>query len=234
MEFTTWTKSILAAALALALSACGASSTGGPSGADGATPAVLKVPVGSSPVNGPADAWVTIVAFSDFECPYCATVQPTLATVLPEFGGDVRLVFKHFPLSMHRHARTAAVAATCAHAQGRFWEFHDLAFGEQAALFGASDFEAALASVATRSGLDVTALQACRAAPAADAGVIEDMTLGVRVGISGTPSFVVNGSLLVGARPASVFRAAIEAARTRARASGVPAAQYYEKVILGL
>ena len=80
----------------------------------------------------------------------------------------------------------------------------------------------------------MTAFQACRAAPAADAGVIEDMSLGVRVGISGTPSFVVNGSLLVGAQPASVFRAAIEAARTRARSSGVPAAQYYEKVVLGL
>ena len=233
MEFTTWTKSILAAALALALSACGASSTGGPSGADGATPAVLKVPVGSSPVNGPADAWVTIVAFSDFECPYCATVQPTLATVLPEFGGDVRLVFKHFPLSIHRHARTAAVAAACAHAQGRFWEFHDLLFGEQAALFGAADFEGALASVAARSGLDSTLWESCRAAPGADAVVIEDMTLGVRVGVPGTPTFFVNGVRLVGNQPASAFRSAIEAARTRARSSGVPAAEYYDKVILG-
>ena len=234
MDLSTCTKPILALALALALPACGSSSTAGTSGTDGTGSTILKVPVGSSPVDGPADAWVTIVTFSDLECPYCGTVQPTLATVLPEFGGDVRLVFKHFPLSIHRNARKAAVAATCAHAQGRFWEFHDLVFAEQAALFGGSDFEAALSSVATRSGLDVTGFQSCRAAPAADAGVIEDMTLGVRVGISGTPSFVVNGSLLVGAQPASVFRAAIEAARTRARASGVPAAQYYEKVVLGL
>ena len=93
------------------------------------------VPVGTSPVSGPADAWVTIVEFSDFECPYCALVQPTLDTVLTGAGSDVRLVFKHFPLSMHAHARPAAIAADCAHAQGRFWEFHDLVFAGQATLF---------------------------------------------------------------------------------------------------
>lgn len=223
----------IAIGLAIAVTACGTSGSSGTSGSDGSTQAVLAVPVGDSPVDGPADAWVTVVTFSDFECPFCATVQPTLAAVLPEFGGDVRLVFKHFPLSIHRHARPAAVAATCAHAQGRFWEFHDLAFGEQAALFGASDFEGALAAVAARSGLDSTAWQACRAAPGADAVVIEDMTLGDRVGVSGTPTFVVNGVRLVGSQPASVFRSAIEAARTRARSSGVPAAEYYDKVILG-
>jgi protein-disulfide isomerase len=223
----------IAACLAIALAACGPSGSSESSGADGATQAVLAVPVGNSPVDGPADAWVTIVTFSDFECTFCAAVQPTLAGVLPEFGGDVRLVFKHFPLSIHRHARTAAVAAACAHAQGRFWEFHDLLFGEQAALFGASDFEGAVASVAARSGIESTPWQSCRAAPGADAGVIEDMTLGVRVGVPGTPTFFVNGVRLVGNQPASAFRAAIETARTRARSSGVPAAEYYDKVILG-
>ncbi len=183
-------------------------------------------------MEGPADAWVTIVTFSDFECVFCGSVQTTLATVLPEFGPDVRLVFKHFPLSIHRHARHAAVAAGCAQAQGRFWEFHDGVFGGQAALFGASDFEVALAGVATRAGLDVGAWQTCRSAPSADAGVIGDMTLGVRVGVTGTPTFFVNGVPLVGSQPASAFRSAIDAARTRARQSGVPAAEYYERVIL--
>jgi protein-disulfide isomerase len=93
------------------------------------------VPVGTSPVSGPADALVTIVEFSDFECPFCARVQPTLRTVLSGAGSDVRIVFKHFPLSMHAHARPAAIAADCAHAQGRFWEFHDLVFSGQATLF---------------------------------------------------------------------------------------------------
>jgi protein-disulfide isomerase len=220
------------AVLALLLAACGTSAPPASSDVAGAT--VLKVPVGNSPVDGPADAWVTVVTFSDFECPYCASVQTTLATVLPEFGGEVRLVFKHFPLSIHRHARQAAVAGACAHVQGRFWEFHDLVFGEQAALFGAADFDGALDSLATRSGLDATAWLSCRASPDADAVVVADMALGARVGIRGTPTFVVNGSLLVGSQPASVFRSAIEAARTRARASGIPAAEYYDRAILGL
>lgn len=225
----TWTA--VALSLSLALSACGTSAP--PSSTDGTpTATVRKVPVGSSPVDGPADAWVTVVTFSDFECGFCRSVQATLATVLPEFGADVRLVFKHFPLSVHAHARPAAVAATCAQAEGRFWEFHDAVFGDQAALFGASDFDAVLTGIATRSGLDVPAWQACRTAPGADAGVIEDMELGVRVGVTGTPTFFVNGVALVGNQPASAFRAAIEAARTRARQSGVPAAEYYERVIL--
>ena len=98
--------------------------------------AVPQVPVGTSPVRGPADAWITIVEFSDFQCPYCAAVQTTLATVLPEYGTDVRVIFKNFPLSFHTYARTTAIAAECAHAQGRFWQFHDLVFGGQSALFG--------------------------------------------------------------------------------------------------
>lgn len=223
-------KTSIALALWLVLSACGSSDPS--QSTSPATPTVRKVPVGGSPVAGPADAWVTIVTFSDFECPFCSRVQPTLATVLPEFGADVRLVFKQFPLSMHPHARHAAVAATCAQAQGRFWEFHDGVFGGQAAIFGAADFEAALAGVATRAGLDVTAWQACRAAPGADAVVIDDMSLGVRVGVTGTPTFFVNGIPLIGNQPASAFRSAIDAARTRARQSGVPAAEYYERVIL--
>ena len=98
--------------------------------------AVPQIPVGTSPVRGPADAWITIVEFSDFQCPYCATVQATLATVLPEYGTDVRVVFRNYPLAMHSHARAIAIAAECAHAQGRFWQFHDLVFGGQQALFG--------------------------------------------------------------------------------------------------
>ncbi|HET8723180.1 MAG TPA: DsbA family protein [Anaeromyxobacteraceae bacterium] len=211
-----------------ALAACGGDSTASTTSPN--TP-VLRVPVGSSPVDGPADAWVTVVEFSDFECPFCARVQPTLATVLPEFGADVRLVFKNFPLSMHAHARPAAVAAECAHRQGRFWEFKDLVFAGQSALFGAPDFEAALADVAARAGLDVPAWQACRADPSAEASVIADMSLCARWGIGSTPTFVVNGTPVVGNQPASVFRAAIEKARAAARASGVPAASYYDTVI---
>jgi protein-disulfide isomerase len=96
---------------------------------------VPGIPVGDSPVSGPADAWVTIVAFSDFQCSYCATAQATLSTVLPAYGADVRYVFKHFPLSFHAYGRPTARAAVCAGAQGRFWAFHDLVFAIQSSLF---------------------------------------------------------------------------------------------------
>jgi protein-disulfide isomerase len=96
---------------------------------------VPDVPVGTSPVAGPADAWVTVVEFSDFECPYCGAVQETLASVLPAYGNDVRHVFKHYPLSFHPFARRTAIAAECAHAQGLFWPFEGLVFGGQSALF---------------------------------------------------------------------------------------------------
>ena len=223
-------RAALAALLGLVLAACGSSD---PADANGLGPVVARVPVGDSPVKGPPDAWVTIIEFSDFQCPYCRSAQPTLATVLPEFGADVRHVFKHFPLSGHDYALPSAIAAVCAQEQGPFWEFHDRLFAAPASIFG-SGFETALAEMAGLSGLDVPAWQACRVAQAATTAVGRDALQGRNAGVAGTPTFVVNGSLLVGSRPAADFRAAIEAARTRARASGVPAAQYYDTVILGL
>ena len=85
------------------------------------------LPVETSPVKGPADARVTILEFSDFECHFCVAVQGTLRTVLAEAGSDVRLVYKHFPISSS--GRTVAIAAECARTQGRFWAFHDVLFG---------------------------------------------------------------------------------------------------------
>ncbi len=212
--------------LAVALAACG-------SGPAPATATVMRVPVGTSPVRGPADAWVTVVEFSDFQCPYCAQAHATLATVLPEFGSDVRLVYKHFPLSFHARARPTAVASVCAQAQGLFWPFHDLVFARWAALMNGPDFEGTLAQVAADAGVEPTAWRACRADPASDAVVSADAALGSRMGVTATPTFAVNGVPIVGAAPAADFRAAIEAARTAARASGVPAAQYYDRVVLG-
>jgi protein-disulfide isomerase len=93
------------------------------------------LPVLDSPVEGDADAWVTIVEFSDFECPFCAQVQDKLAQVRLAYPAGVRHVFKHFPLGFHALAHPAAVAAQCAHAQGKFWELHDAMFRSQGALF---------------------------------------------------------------------------------------------------
>jgi len=223
------TANLVAAAMALLVAGCGGS---GDPGAAGST--ILRIPVGTSPVDGPADAWVTVVEFSDFQCPYCGAVQPTLKAVLSAYGPDVRHVFKHFPLSFHAHARTTAVAAECARAQSRFWEFHDLVFASQAALFNSGTFETNLAADAGQAWVDVASWQACRSDPANAARVDADVSAGKLAGIGGTPSFVVNGRLLVGNRPASDFSSTIDAALASAKASGVPAAQYYDKVILGL
>jgi protein-disulfide isomerase len=87
----------------------------------------MPVPVGAAPVRGPSGAWVTIVEFSDFQCPFCRNAEPTIEAVLAANAADVRLVYKEFPLtSLHENAMPAALAADCANQQGKFWEMHDL------------------------------------------------------------------------------------------------------------
>jgi protein-disulfide isomerase len=209
------------ALLALAVLACGQSSGGGAT--------LLKAPVGDSPQRGPSDAWVTVVEFADFECPYCRAEQPVLADLEAVYGGDLRLVFKHFPLtSLHPHAEAAAVAAKCAGDQGRFWELHDLLFTT------ALDDATILADAQEVPGLDVAAWQACRATSGAAARVAADAALGTSLGINGTPTFVINGVEVVGAVPESNLRLVIDRARDAALASGIPRAEYYDKAVLGL
>lgn len=223
---TPFSRALVAPLLAIAVAACGNELP--------PASAFMRVPVGTSPVQGPATAWVTVVEFADFQCPYCAAVAPTLAAMQAQFGTDVRLVYKHFPLSFHARARPAAVAAVCAQAQGRFWEFHDVVYANQDSLMRVADFESALAQLATAAGLELVAWQSCRADPASDAAVSADVSLGMQVGVRATPTSVVNGVPLEGALSASAFRAAIEAARSAAKASGIPADQYYDKAVLGL
>jgi protein-disulfide isomerase len=121
------------------------------------------------------------------------------------YGGELRLVFKHFPLtSSHPHAQAAAIAASCAGDQGKFWEMHDLLFK------GALDDAALLADAEQVPGLDVTAWQACIANPDPASRIAEDVALATDLGISGTPTFVVNRVEIVGAVPESDLRAAID------------------------
>jgi protein-disulfide isomerase len=215
----------------LALTGLLASCGGGESSSTAAT---MRVPLGDSPQRGPSDAWVTLVEFADFQCPYCGMAEPTVARILALYPADVRLVFKHLPLPQHADARDAANAAECARVQGaapdgHFWEMHDLLFENQGALDAAS-----LAGYAGRiAGLDPVAWQACLDERRLDARVQADADLGVRVGVRGTPTFAVNGEPLVGAVPLDAFREKVEAARARAEASGIPRAQYYERAVLG-
>jgi protein-disulfide isomerase len=191
----------------------------------------MRVPLGDSPQRGPSDAWVTIVEFSDFQCPFCGMAEPTIEQVLALHPADVRLVYKHFPLPQHPGARPAANAAECARVQGTgyFWEMHDLLFANQRSLDDAS-----LAGYASRiAGLDGVTWQACFDARQLDARVQADLDLGVAVGVSATPTFAVNGEPLVGAAPLDTFQGVVEAARAEAIASGIPRAQYYDRAVLG-
>jgi protein-disulfide isomerase len=160
----------------------------GPQGDDGGK--VHDIEVEGSPALGRQDAPVTIVEFSDFQCPYCAATAPLLKRVLERYDERVRLVYKHFPLSFHREGRPAALASLAAEEQGGFWEMHDLLFRESANLR-----EGRFAELAREAGLDVERflLDYEERRAEYEARVIEDYTQGLRLGVRGTPTLFVNG-----------------------------------------
>ncbi len=150
-------------------------------------------------VQGPADAKVVIVEFSDFECPACRYAEPPLRNLLKLYDGKVRLVFKHYPLErMHRFARAGAIAAECAGRQGKFWEYHHELYDRQEEWTGEKS-EAKLASYAKKIKLDEAAWLACRKEPSADAAVTADLKDGENAWVGSTPTFFINGKRFVGA-----------------------------------
>jgi protein-disulfide isomerase len=156
-----------------------------------------KIETTDAPAKGPAQAPVTIVEFSDFECPFCSRVVPALEQVTKTYGDKVRLVFRQFPLtSIHPNAQKAAEAALCAHEQGKFWELHDEMFKDQRALGVAQ-----LKEKATGLGLDAAAFNACLDAGKHAAQIQADVAAGSQAGVTGTPAIFVNGRLLNGAVP---------------------------------
>ncbi len=182
---------------------------------------VCVVPIGESPTRGPADAWVTIVEFGDYQCPYCGTVEPTLHQVDSERPG-LRWVWKDFPLPQHPRALPAAIAAQCAYSQGRFWEMHDLLFQHQDAQ---SDTD--LAAYAAQLDLDLAQWQTCFTNGEPNDHINADLTESSRARVDATPSFFVNGLSLVGNRPLSDFLELIDEAQSRAVASGIVQSDYY-------
>ena len=149
---------------------------------------------GDGPSRGPGDAAVTIIEFSDFQCPYCRQQAVTLHRVLEEYPRDVRLVFLDFPLSAHPDARNAAQAAGCAGEQGQFWAMHDLLFQHQEAL-GAED----LRTYAQKVGIDANKFDACMKSGRQTPGIDKTVRLGEEIGVDGTPALFVNGRPLAGA-----------------------------------
>ncbi|HET6337690.1 MAG TPA: thioredoxin domain-containing protein [Polyangiales bacterium] len=148
----------------------------------------LEIPTTDAPSRGAPMAKVTIVEFSDFQCPHCGAAHPELVRVLKEFDGSVRLVYRYFPLSNHTRALPAAKAAEAARTQGKFWEMHDALFENQRALEDAD-----LDKYAKQLGLDVSKFDSDMTSDAADKRVQSDRELGQKLGIEATPSFFVNG-----------------------------------------
>ena len=158
------------------------------------------------PSKGPVDATVTIVEFSDFQCPYCSRVLSTLAQVMERYPEGVRIVYRNFPLRSHQRAGPAAEASLCADEQGKFWSYHDKLFANARAL---SDEQ--LKGYAEELELDVPAFEQCYDERRFAKQVEIDVREGREAGVTGTPAFFVNGIMLSGARPATDFYRVIDA-----------------------
>lgn len=157
-----------------------------------------------SPSVGSKDATVTIVEYSDFECPFCKIVQPTLKEVLSIYEGKIRLVFKHLPSDGHRHSMVTARAATCAAEQDRFWQYHDAVF---ATVDRSPD---ALKMLAQNLGLATDRFQTCLSSQRSLTQVVRDAGNARNLGINSTPSFVINGRIVSGAISLTEFRRIID------------------------
>ena len=165
----------------------------------------VPVEVGTAPVRGNPKAPVTILEFSDFQCPFCVRARPTVSRVREAYGDKVRWVFRHFPLDFHAQAEKAGEAAACAGDQGKFWEMHDLLWSNTAKL-QVPDLKAHAATL----GLDAAAFGECLDSGRHGGLVSGDLAAGQGYGVSGTPAFFVNGRPLVGAQPFEAFAQAID------------------------
>jgi protein-disulfide isomerase len=167
-----------------------------------------QVPVGASPLLGNRSAPTTVVIFSDFECPFCGEFARSTFPVIKEKyidTGKVRFVYKQFPLGTHVHAQDAAEASLCANDQDKFWEYHDVLYNHQEALEVEN-----LNAYAAQLGLDTTLFTACLASGQHRTEIAQDKALGTKSGVSGTPTFFINGRRVVGALSAAEFEAQLQ------------------------
>jgi len=166
--------------------------------------------VGHLPVRGDENAPVTMVEFSDFECPFCEQFyQDTLGQIEKDYvdTGKVKIYYRHYPLSFHPSAHKLAVASECANEQGKFWEMHDKIFDNQQAGDFADD---TIIGWAGDIGLNTDTFASCLSSDKYDDIINTDLTDGTTAGVDGTPSFFVDGERLVGAQPYASFKALID------------------------
>jgi protein-disulfide isomerase len=168
----------------------------------------------TAPIVGPTDAPVTIVEWSDYQCPFCKRAHPTVEQVLSEYKDKVRFIYLDYPLPFHQMAMPASEAAHCAEDQGKFWEYHKNLF-EVAGDLSTAD----LTKRATDVGLDGPKFQACTDGKKHDDLIKTNFDDGAAAGVTGTPAFFINGRMLVGAQPIEAFREVINDELAR---KGVP------------
>jgi len=159
----------------------------------------------TAPVKGPAVAKVNIVEISDFQCPFCGRVNPTIKKIMETWPNDVNVTFKHNPLSFHKRAMPAAIASMAAHKQGFFWPMHDILFQKQRALEDAD-----LHKYAAELGLNMDQFKKDFADPALRKQCENDQKAAVALGQGGTPAFFINGKALSGAQPFEKFKEIID------------------------
>jgi len=164
------------------------------------------------PVRGPANAPITIIEFSDYQCPFCARVNPTLEQVRKTYGDQVKIIFKDFPLPNHAQAPKAAEAAHCAGEQGKYWEMHDQMFANQRALNVPE-----LKQYATALSLDAAKFNQCLDSGKHADVVAAGLAQGESMGVNSTPTLYVNGRALIGAQPFEAFKQIIDEELARKR-----------------
>jgi len=167
----------------------------------------IQVEIGQAPVTGKADAPVTIIEYSDFQCPFCSRAAETVNEIKKKYGSKVQIAFKHFPLPMHREARPASEASMCINEQNadKFWKYHDLLFKNQDKLDDAS-----LEKYAKDVGANVDKFKECFASKRFKDLVQSDLDAGEKLGVRSTPTFFINGQLVSGALPIDAFSEIID------------------------
>jgi protein-disulfide isomerase len=172
----------------------------------------VNIPTAGSPVRGPEDAALTVVEFSDFQCPYCALAVTRLNAVMDAYPGKVKLIFKEFPLDTHSQAALAAAAAIAAHGQGKFWPMHDALFAHRTELSRTK-----ILALAQAAGLDMKRFQADLDSPATRSTVGRDRDDGDRAGVEGTPTVFLNGRKYNGSLELPAIRTVIDDALKSAK-----------------
>ncbi len=166
----------------------------------------VKVDITGAPVKGPSTAPVTIVEYSEFQCPFCARSQATIRELKDKYGDKIRLAFLNYPISRHSHAKQAAIAALAANKQGMFWQYHDLLFQRQKDIRKDGFFD----DIAKETGLDIARWKKDQQDPAIEEQIKKDLLQSRKVGVRGTPTFFINGYRLRGAKPTAFFEQIID------------------------